>query len=188
MRRKAARDVWVRAVGSDAAQAPPRAGPPGDQAALLRADRPGAAVRVGDQGDPGGGYAAALLERGRPAGVPRDPLRLGRGNLLPRRAQAPARPDPLLVARRGPAAAPLLAAARGSREVPDEPSGARLRAPWPPRRGRPESPHERRASRSLPLRRRRFERASGADGARAGEAGPALFRRLLRARGGPGRP
>src|SRR2546426_4999418 len=131
MRRKSARDVCVRAVGSDAAQAPPGAGPPGDQAALLRADRPGAAVRVGDQSDPGGGSAAALLERGRPAGVPRDPLRLGRGDLLPRRAQAPARPDALLVARRGPAPAPVLAAARGAREGPGGPSGARLRTPLP---------------------------------------------------------
>src|SRR6267378_7258508 len=144
MRRKSPRDVCVRAVGSDPAQAPPGAGPPGDQAALLRADRPGAAVRVGDQGDPGGGSAAALLERGRPAGVPREPLRVGRGDLLSRRAPAPARPDPLLVARRGPAPAPLLAAARGSRGgVTEGPSGARLRAPWPPRGGRPEPSHER---------------------------------------------
>src|SRR3989449_8680145 len=123
MRRKSARDVCVRAMGSDAAQAPPGAGPPGDQAALLRADRPGAAVRVGDQSDPGGGSAAALLERARPAGVPRDPLRLGRGDLLPRRAQAPARPDALLVARRGPAPAPGLAAGRGRPGGPGAPSG-----------------------------------------------------------------
>src|SRR5262249_60271708 len=86
-----------------------------DQTTLLRSHGARVALRLRNQGHPGGGRSRAHVQRGDPSRVPRGTLRRWRRHLLQRHQVPRPRQNPVVVTRRRTCGASLLASAPDDR-------------------------------------------------------------------------